>query len=331
MHKLLLLGPRIRRFMLEHLIAEQNLSHNTQTSYRDTLVLLLQFIHSYYKELLERFLIEDVSPEVVRMFLANFESGRSCRVATRNQRIAAIHSLAKFIGLPSPEHLAWGTDLRAIPFKKAAESTVGYLEKPERDALLQFFNRKTLIGYSNHSLLLFLYHTGARADEAAHEHVAGFALERSPSVRIHGRVDKTRVCPLWPHTADVLKRLVTKCVNDDYVFRNARRSPLNRFGIYRLDRKAGVSVSFSDRSLRSRGISPHTVRHTTAVQLLRAAVDINTIRAWLGHVSIDTINIYVEVNLVMKAKALAHSEIEAEKRSRPWLSDSTLMAFLKAP
>ena len=89
-------------------------------------------------------------------------------------------------------------------------------------------------------------------------------------------------------------------------------------------------MSSTDRALRSRGISPHIVRHTTAVHLLRAGVDINTIRAWLGHVSIDTTNIYAEVDLEMKAKALAHCEIEAEKRSRPWCSDTTLMAFLKA-
>jgi site-specific recombinase XerD len=330
MHNRLLLGPWIRRFLLEHLIAERNLSHNTQTSYRDTLVLLLQFIHSHYKTPLERLLIEDVSPEVVRMFLANLESVRSCSVATRNQRLAAIHSLAKFIGLHSPEHLAWGTELRAIPFKKTAEPTVGYLEKSEMDAVLQFFNRKTLLGYRNHALLLFLYNTGARADEAAHVHVADLALGRSPSVRIHGKGDKIRICPLWPHTADILKHLITKCVDDDHVFRNVRGTPLTRFGIYRLVQKAGVSVSSSNRSLRSRGISPHAVRHTTAVHLLRAGVDINTIRAWLGHVSIDTTNIYAEVDLEMKAKALAHCEIEAEKRSRPWRSDTTLMAFLKA-
>ncbi len=330
MHNRLLLGPWIRRFLLEHLIAERNLSHNTQTSYRDTLVLLLQFIHSHYKKPLERLLIEDVSPEVVRMFLANLESVRSCSVATRNQRLAAIHSLAKFIGLHSPECLAWGIDLRAIPFKKTAEPTVGYLEKSEMDAVLQFFNRKTPLGYRNHALLLFLYNTGARADETAHVRVADLSLGRSPSVRIHGKGDKIRICPLWPHTADILKHLITKCVDDDHVFRNARGMPLTRFGIYRLVQKTGVSVSSSSRSLRSRGISPHIVRHTTAVHLLRAGVDINTIRAWLGHVSIDTTNIYAEVDLEMKAKALAHCEIGAEKQSRPWRSDTTLMAFLKA-
>jgi len=330
MHNRLLLGPWIRRFLLEHLIAERNLSHNTQTSYRDTLVLLLHFIHAHYKKPLELLLIEDVSPEVVRMFLADIESVRSCSVATRNQRLAAIHSLARFIGLHSPEHLAWSTEVRAVPFKKTAEPTVGYLEKADMDAILQLFNRRTPLGYRNYALLLFLYNTGARADEAAQVHVADLALGRSPFVRIHGKGDKIRICPLWPHTAEILRSLITGRVDDDCVFRNTKGKPLTRFGIYRLVRKAGMSVSSCHPVLRTRQISPHVIRHTTAVHLLRAGVDINTIRAWLGHVSLDTTNIYAEVDLEMKAKALAHCEIATEKPYRHWRSDPTLMDFLKA-
>ena len=287
-------------------------------------------MHAHYKRSLERLLIDDVSPQIVRMFLADLESGRSCSVATRNQRLAAIHSLARFIGLHSPEHLAWSTEVRAIPFKKASEPTVGYLEKADMDALLQLFNRRTPLGYRNYALLLFLYNTGARADEAAHVHVADLALGRSPSVRIHGKGGKIRICPLWPHTADILKSMVIKRIDDDYVFRNERGTPLTRFEIYRMVQKAGVSTSSSNLTLRPKGISPHIIRHTTAVHLLRAGVDINTIRAWLGHVSIDTTNIYAEVDLEMKAKALAHCDITAEQPTRPWRNDTTLMAFLKA-
>jgi integrase/recombinase XerD len=207
---------------------------------------------------------------------------------------------------------------------------VGYLEKADMDALLQLFNRRTPLGYRNYALLLFLYNTGARADEAAHVHVADLALGRSPLVRIHGKGDKIRICPLWPHTAEILKPLIIRCVDDDSVFRNAHGTPLTRFGIYRLVQKAGISTSPNNLTLRSRGISPHIIRHTTAVHLLRSGVDINTIRAWLGHVSIDTTNIYAEVDMEMKAKALAHCEITADKPSRPWRNDPTLMAFLKA-
>jgi integrase/recombinase XerD len=221
--------------------------------------------------------------------------------------------------------------LKFAPFLlKTAEPTVGYLEKADMDAILELFNRRTPLGYRNYALLLFLYNTGARADEAAHVHVADLALGRSPSARIQGKGDKTRICPLLPHTAEILKPVVIARADDDCVFRNTRRTPLTRFGIYRLVREAGMNALSRNLTLRSRQISPHIIRHTMAVHLLRAGVDINTIRAWLGHVSVDTTNIYAEVDFEMKAKALAHCEIAAEKPSRPWRSDPTLMAFLKA-
>jgi site-specific recombinase XerD len=330
MHDRLLIGPWIRRFLLEYIIGERNLSRNTQTSYRDTLVLLLPFIRAHYKRSPDRLLIEDISPQIVRLFLAHLESARSCSVATRNQRLAAIHSLARFIGLRSPEHLAWSAEVRAIPLKKTAEPTIGYLDKAEMDAMLQIINRRTVLGTRNYALLLFLYNTGARADEAAHVHVADLALGRSPSVRIEGKGNKVRLCPLWPQTAEIVKQLITGHVDSDYLFRNARGAPLTRFGIYRLVRDVGMRALSGSPKLRSKRISPHIIRHTTAVHLLRAGVDINTIRAWLGHVSLDTTNIYAEVDLEMKAKALAHCEIVSEQPIRPWRNDPTLMAFLKA-
>jgi site-specific recombinase XerD len=171
---------------------------------------------------------------------------------------------------------------------------------------------------------------GAPADEAAHVHVADLALGNSPSVRIHGKGNKVRLCALWPQTAEILKHLVAGRIDCDYLFRNARGTPLTRFGIYRLVQDIGLRASSRSPTLRTKRISPHLIRHTTAAHLLRAGVDINTIRAWLGHVSLDTTNIYAKVDLEMKAKALAHCEITAEKPSRPWRSYPILMAFLKA-
>ena len=206
-------------------------------------------------------LIDDVSPQIVRLFLAHLESVRSCSVATRNQRLAAIHSLARFIGLQSPEHLGWSAEVRAIPFKKTAEPVVGYLDKAEMDAMLQLINRRTVLGNRNYALLLFLYNTGARADEAAHVHVVDLALGKSPSVRITGKGSKVRVCPLWPHTAEILKPLVTGRVDGDYLFRNMRGTPLTRFGIYRLVQDAAIRASPSIPTLRTKRISPHIIRH----------------------------------------------------------------------
>jgi site-specific recombinase XerD len=131
-----LLGPWIRRFLLEYLVAERNLSRNTQYSYRDTLTLLLPFVSAQAAAPIERLAVDDVSADRVRAFLNHVEQERGCGVVTRNQRLGAIHSLARFVGMRSPEHLDWCSQIRSIPFKKAAKTVIGYLDKPEMEALL---------------------------------------------------------------------------------------------------------------------------------------------------------------------------------------------------
>jgi len=130
-----LLGPWVRRFLLEHLVAERNLSRNTQASYRDTLMLLLPFASKEGGSPIDRMTVEDLTPAIVRKFLYHLESTRQCSGATRNQRLASIRSLAKFIGMRSPVHLAWCTEIRAVPFKKTAQTVIEYLEKVEMNLI----------------------------------------------------------------------------------------------------------------------------------------------------------------------------------------------------
>ena len=324
------LGPWIRRFLLEHIVGERNLARNTQASYRDTLILLLPFLHTSTQTPVDRLAIEDLSASRLRQFLEHLEHERGCHGATRNQRLGAIHSLAKFIGLHSPEHLAWCTDIRTVPFKKTAKPAIGYLDKPEMDALLKTPNVRTAQGARNHALLLFLYNTGARADEAARVTGADLTLGPSPAVRLIGKGNKTRSCPLWPVTADLLTYLVRDHAPQDRVFLNRRGQPLTRFGIYSLVQRVLRQARLSTPSLMTKRVSPHTLRHTCAVHLLRAGVDINTIRAWLGHVSLDTTHIYAEVDLDMKAKALARCDLPDGGTLKRWRTEPGLMGFLKA-
>ena len=149
-----LLGPWVRRFLLEYLVAERNLARNTQVSYRDTLTLLLPFVSLQAAASIERLTVHDVSAHRVRAFLDHIEQERGCGVATRNQRLGAIHSLARFIAMRSPEHLDWCSQVRSIPFKKAAKSVIGYLDKPEVQALLRVPDRRTSLGARDHALLL---------------------------------------------------------------------------------------------------------------------------------------------------------------------------------
>ena len=324
-----LLGPWVRRFLLEHLVAERNLARNTQVSYRDTLALLLPFASKHRGRAIDRMPVEDLTPSVVRKFLDHLEHDRECSGVTRNQRLATIRSLARFVGMRSPAHVAWCAEIRATPFKKTAKTGVGYLEKAEMDALLAQPDRRTPLGDRDHALLLFLYNSGARADEAAKLTIDSLQLGAQSFVLLHGKGNKFRTCPLWPVTATSLSRLIVNRGKSDAVFLNRSNQPLTRFGIHRLVTQYAERASRTVPSMATKRVSPHTIRHTTAVHLLRAGVDINTIRAWLGHVSLDTTHVYAEVDMEMKAKALARVDI-SDLQSRPWRRPlPSLMKFLK--
>ena len=330
-----LLGPWVRRFLLEYAVSERNLARNTQRSYRDTLSLLIPFIANKAGNQLERLSVIDASADRVRLFLSDLEETRGCSVATRNQRLAAIHALARFIGLHSPEHIEWCGEVRAIAFKKTTKPLVTYLEKSEMDALLAAPDRKTAQGRRDYAVILFLYNTGARADEAAQLRISHLDLSQTPercqsSVEIHGKGNKLRRCPLWPQTVSELTSLIEQRPPLQRVFLNRCGRPLTRFGIHTMIERYAKKVSERMPSLLSKRVSPHTIRHTTATHLLRAGVDINTIRAWLGHVSLNTTNIYAEVDLEMKAKALATCEVSATKPMKRWREDVGLMSFLRA-
>ena len=325
-----LLGPWIRRFLLEHLVGERNLAHNTQISYRDTLALLIPFATSKVGKPVDRLTVEHITPEVVRTFLAHLESTRGCGISTRNQRLAAIRALARFIAMHSPEHISWYTSIQTVPFKRGSKDSIPYLEKPEMDALLDAPDRSSAQGLRDYALLVFLYNSGARADEAARIAVADLDLGASPAVRILGKGGKTRLCPLWSLTANTLAALIAGRMPNEKVFLNRCKQPITRFGIYAVVRRYVQKAGKRIPSLLTKRVSPHTIRHATAVHLLRAGVDINTIRAWLGHVSLDTTNIYAEVDLQMKARALAHCEISGTRTTRTGWHTPGLMAFLKA-
>ena len=208
-----LLSPWIRRFLLEHLVSERNCARNTQKSYRDALQQFLPFIARAAHRRIERLQVEDVSPIRTRAFLQDLEKTRKCGIATRNQRLAAIRSLAHFIGLRSPEHLQWCGQIRTIASKKVASPLVGYLEKDELDALLEAPDQRTPQGRRDYVAILFLYNTGARADEVAQVQIGdlelGAACNRdASSVVLRGKGNKLRRCPLWRKTVDELRPLI---------------------------------------------------------------------------------------------------------------------------
>lgn len=273
--------------------------------------------------------------DLVRAFLSHIEDERGNSVATRNQRLAAIHSLFRFISRQVPELVDQAIQIRAIPVRRSPTPAMPYLEKHEIDALLAVPDHQRAQGRRDYAILLSLYNTGARASELATLAVGDLTLDTSPSVRLLVKGRKTRVCPLWAHTAEVLRDLLgarPQSPPNARVFLNVRGNPMTRFGIHALLTRTVKKAAATVPSLKTKRVSPHTVRHTTAVHLLRAGVDINTIRAWLGHVCLETTNRYAEVDLQMKAAALETCAVRgnepADSRIPRWREDAELMAFL---
>jgi site-specific recombinase XerD len=182
------LGPWVRRFLLEHLVEERNPARNTQRSYRDSLALLISFLATKVRKD-DQLIVGDITAELLRLFLQDLEQTRGCSVSTRNQRLAMVHALGRFIAEHSPEYIEWGGTIRTIPFKKAMKREITYLEKAEMDALLAAPDRRTAQGQRDYALLLFLYNTGARAVEAAQLTIGNLDLAQAQTRALSSSAD----------------------------------------------------------------------------------------------------------------------------------------------
>lgn len=329
------LGYWTTRFFQEYIIAARNLSRNTLKSYRDMFRLLVRHMKIEKNLSPSKILISHLTKEVLLGFLNGMESKRKISESTRNQRLAALKAFAKFLSLQAPEHIEWCREVIYIPKKRAEKKLITYLEKAEMDALLALPDTSTQQGKRDYALLLFLYNTGVRAEEAASLKMSAFALPKRksdkeiPVVTILGKGRKTRKCPLWDKTTEVMIALTKGMKPEDAVFVNRLGQQITRFGVYEMVTRYGKMLEKSMPTVKNKRISPHTIRHTTATHLLQAGIDINVIRAWLGHVSVNTTNIYAEVNLEMKAKAINACEPETSTKQRiNWENDEDLLSFL---
>ena len=261
MRETTLLGPWIRRFLLEHLVSERNLAPNTRRSYRDAMCLLIPFVVG--AGCTSRW-IDSRWSTCRRNWCGTFSATSrlldGCGIATRNQRLAAIHALARFVGEHSPEHIDWCAQVRCVPYKKGTHAMVPYLDKPEIDALLACPDRRTAQGRRDYALLLFLYNSGARADEAAQLVVGDLDLDVA-SVHILGKGRKHRQCPLWPDTVLELRALVVGRSPQERVFLNRCGQPMTRFGVHALVERTALRAQSAMPSLATKRVSPHSIRH----------------------------------------------------------------------
>ena len=201
----------------------------------------------------------------LREFLLHIEQVRGCSVSTRNQRLAAIHALARFIAQRNPEQLGWCADLCAVCLKRTSKVPVTYLEKTEMDALLDAPDLSTSLGRRDHALLLFLYNVGARAEEAADLTVGDLTLQEKRGgqsfVRLHGKGGKIRSCPLWTAMVVELKTIVRGRASEAHVFLNRAGQPLTRFGVYDIVTRHARSLKELFPELHRKRPTPHTIRH----------------------------------------------------------------------
>ena len=322
------LAPWVGRFFVEYIVAERNLAFNTKESYLDTFKLLVPFLCTNLRKRDDRLAVQDMTSELIVQFLTHLEDDRGCSVQTRNQRLTAVRVFASFVSGRDPTHLGWSARIRSIPSKKAVQQPIVALSKANADALLEVPDRGSKRGRIEYALLLFLRNVGARVSESTDLRVGdvqvGLRDGRHALVTLHGKGGKIRQCPLLPDTERVLAELVDGRAASAAVFLSRFGRPYTRFGVYRLVERCANQVP----ALSGRSITPHVLRHTAASEMVRAGVDINTVRALLGHASIDTTNIYAEIDLEMKAKAVALCDTAEPGPIRPWKENQGLMAFL---
>ena len=327
------LGPLIRSFFIDHLPVQKGLRQGSVRSYRDTIRLFLRFVSEQRGGPITTMTAEDLCFEQVLAFLKYLEQQRGNCVRTRNQRRAALNTFFTYLALRIPEMLAACQQVAAIPVKRTPLPDTHYLEREEVTALFRSLPREGRFALRDRTILLFLYNTGARAQEVADLRIGHLNLDPPAKVHLHGKGDKWRVCPLWEETARFIRRLLDeRCLSPDApVFVAGQNRPLTRFGIYKIVRRH--AAPWDKGGPRPRKVTPHLFRHTAAVHLLESGVEVNVIRAWLGHVSLDTTNRYAELTLRAKAEAMHASELPSSastaSRARAiWKDDKALLEWL---
>ncbi len=327
-----LIARFVEGFFHDYLAGQRGLSRNTIVSYRDALKLFLRFARERLGKPVDKLTVEDVDHQVVTAFLEHLEVSRGNSPRTRNNRLAALHSFFRYVGEQEPLLLGRSQRICAIPLKRTEHRTIDYLEDQELRALLESVDQSSRNGRRDYALLLFLYNTGARVQEAVDLERTDLRLEAPFQVRLTGKGNKERVCPLWPETVAALQTYLGGRDPDPAdmpsVFVNAQGRPITRFGIRYIVRRHGAQAAQSCPSIQAKRLSPHLLRHSTAMHLLQSGNDLSVVKDWMGHADLNTTHGYVEIDMKMKRKALQaaeapHVKTPASRRSK-WLQPGIL-------
>ena len=320
----------VQDYFCRYLIQQKNASQQTVTSYRDAVRLLLNFLKDELGREPCQLTLSDLNAHNIERFLNWLEEKRKNTVRTRNTRFAAIRSFLRYAGARDPGRLSFVQQVLAIPMKRFDRPLMPYLLREEIQAVLDAPDPATWSGRRDRAMFTVLYNTGARVSEIAQSKIEDADLGHAGTIRFMGKGRKERMIPLWKDTIRCLKTWLSELPqNGQYpLFPNAVGGFLTRSGIESRLKEAVTTASQTCPSLRVRPVSPHTIRHSTAMHLLQSGVDITVIALWLGHESCETTHMYVEADLEMKQKALDRLEEPGVKPTRFKPSDK-LLKFLE--
>jgi site-specific recombinase XerD len=316
-------------FFTDYLIAQRRVSPQTIASYRDTFRLLLQFVDHETGIGPTAPTVAALDAGIILRFIDGLEKNRGNSVISRNLRLTAIRSFYRMVAFRDPASAGVATHVLAIPLKRADTKVRSYLTREEMEAILASIDRTRWRGRRDYALLLTIYNTGARVSEIATLQQSQVSIASKSYVQLHGKGRKDRVVPLWSRTSRILKDWFRELRHREQTvaFPSVRGEPLTRFAIHLLLRKAVEQAQTSCPSLKTKCVSPHVLRHSTAMALLQSGVDIAVIALWLGHESIETTNEYLHANMAIKEKALATLQ-PVGKKFRRFKADDTLLEFL---
>lgn len=306
------LAQLVQRFFEDYLPALRGMSTHTIRSYRDAVVLWLRFAARDSGRRIEMLTLAELTADRIERFLKSLERDRHNGVGTRNTRLAALHTLARFLAQQRPTALAQFQAILAIPFKRGSrEVPIEYFESHELDALFKSIDRRSADGCRDYALFALMFNTGARVQEILNLRAEDLRLEPPYQVRLYGKGNKIRTCPLWPATVQCLRTHLERSSTHEPrapgrpLFANRNGRPLTRFGVRYLLRKYVTATSATIGTLRGKRLHPHSLRHTTALSLLKSGVDFATISQWLGHSALNVTMRYARADLDLKRAALS--------------------------
>lgn len=330
------LSVALRGFFSNYLPKLRGMSPHTILSYRDSFKLLLGFLIQQKNIAATDLEIEDIGSAEVIAFLDHLESNRKNSIGTRNIRLSAIHSFFRCLAFMYPDYLDQSQRILSIPFKRMSTRTIEYLEFDEVLAVFKVIDRSIFDGRRDYVLLRLLFNTGARVQEVVDLKANDLQLSRPFSVYIFGKGQKERICPIWSETAQILREYTEEQGIDlrkpVTLFRNHLGRPLTRFGVRYILEKYLRKASLIQPSLKKKRLHPHSIRHSTAVYLLKSGVDLSTIANWLGHVSPNTTNKYATMDMEMKQQALEKAKPLCEENTSQssWRKDPNILTWLES-